>query len=184
MEAKTMVGMLVILSTLGMSGCGKIIDFFEEHCEGKGDGTADCRFGVAVQSMRSAPLTVGDLNNFDAAQAVADLSGSNVSMLSATSTGTVTLSVNGTVYASRTFTLTRNGTELRAAHPAEVNSWLRANAVDADSVALDIDGIRVGEVSGTNLFTMVVDYLGSEVAGTSYSWYRSPVHEPGYLQEK
>lgn len=182
MEAtKKLIGMAV-LGSLMMSGCGAV-EKIKERCDGNGDGSATCRFGLAVKA-HSGPITSADLNAFDAAQVVGDLSKGNVAALSATSTATVSLKDNGIVYASNTFTLTRYGTELRAANPTLVNNWLRANALNADSITLDVDGIRVGEVTGTNLFTMVVEYLGSEVTGVTYSWYRPGSDSVGYTDEK
>lgn len=179
---RTLLGALLALCTISMTGCGAI-EIFANRCV-IGEVDFFCNTGVEIKTLNSTPVTASQLYAFDAHAASADLSGGNVQILSNTSTATVTLGVNGTTYASNTFTLVSTGTELRAAHPDLVNNWLRANAVNADSVTLDIDGVQVGEVVGTNVYTIVLEYFGSEVSGASYSWYMPDPIQRGYLYEK
>jgi hypothetical protein len=172
MPGKTRFICLAALGGLLLSGCD-LAKIIEDACDyDSGSATATCRPSFVLRSHKS-PVTAAQLAAFDASAVAADLGSGNVPLHSDVSTATVRLKVDGTTYASRTFTVNRKGDALELAHPNSVNSWLRAHAVGADAIELDIDGVRVGSVQGTNVFSLVLKYMGNEVVAATDSWRHS-----------
>ncbi|GAB3729599.1 hypothetical protein GCM10028862_08150 [Luteimonas pelagia] len=172
MFGKTRLIGLIVLGGIALSGCD-LVKFFQDACDyDSGSATATCRPSFVLRSHK-APITSAELAAFDANGVAADLGQGNVPVLSNTSTATIRLKVDDTTYASRTFTVNRSGDALRLADPVMVNRWLRATAVGATAIEMDIDGVRVGSVTGTNVFSLVLKYLGTDVAAATDSWHHA-----------
>jgi hypothetical protein len=176
MYANTRVFALLAMGALMLSGC-KLFTILKDACDyDSGSATATCRPTFELRSHKS-PVTASELAAFDASGLIADVGEGNAPVISRTSTATIRLKVDGATYASNTFTVRRDGDEMSLSQPAQVNRWLRSHAVGADSIELSIDGVRVGSVHGTNVFSLVLKYLGQEVGGTTASWRHSRIPE-------
>ena len=83
----------------------------------------------------------------------------------------------GNVVASSYFPYNRSGDNFYAADPASINAWVSTYAGQIDEFDIELDGMHVAEVDGSNTVTATSYYNGSAVGTASNTWTASVNHQ-------
>lgn len=123
---------------------------------------------------------------FNAMYASANISGSNVPVITTATNATIRLKENGSTIATASFPMLQSGGVFTFTNPSAVTSWVHANAYDADEYVISLDTISFEKKPGTNLVVVEWVYDGSVKTGNSWSGYSPPDNGGGggYQQEK
>lgn len=170
----------VMAAVLGMSGCAGTGWSVKGACTGAGCSVEGEIHGgqqkLMANDARDTALagttaTTSNLSAIDASNVVIDTSGSSVDVpLSGNITLKLLDSTSGFMFAARTFTWTRYGSELHLSNPTQVNAWIQENGSGADDLQYAVAPFAIAEASGLNTFSTAVSYAGETLAASNFTW--------------
>jgi hypothetical protein len=83
----------------------------------------------------------------------------------------------GTLIASSYFGYTRSGNDFTATDPASISNWVHGYVGQIDEIDVELDGVKVAEVDGSNTVAVNTYYNGSSVGTASATWTASVNHQ-------